>query len=151
MNKYLRSPIFVALLGFCFVIMVGLFSHAHAYPVIQEIYYDAPGSDKEDIFTEIYGDPGMSLDGWSLLGVNGTDGSIYRTIKLSGAVIPSDGLLVIATDHAADDVLLNNRDFTANVDWQNGPDAVVIRDPSNNVVDAVGYGSSEYLPFGDTR
>ncbi len=145
MNKHLRSPVFVALFGFCFVILVGLFSHAHAYPVIQEIYYDAPGSDKEDIFTEIYGDPGMSLDGWSLQGVNGADGSDYRTIKLSGAVIPSDGLLVIATSQATGDVFLN-RDFTANVDWQNGPDAVVIRDPSNNVVDAVGYGSSKFFP-----
>ena len=112
-----------------------------AAPIIQEILYDAAGPDAPDAFTEILGLAGMSLDGWSLVGINGGTGLAYRTIDLTGAVIPDDGLLVIATT-SANASLAVSRDFTANVDWQNGPDAVQLIDPFALVVDALQYGDA---------
>ena len=112
-----------------------------AAPIIQEVLYDAAGPDAADAFTEILGLAGMSLDGWSLVGINGGTGLAYRTIDLTGAVIPDDGLLVIATT-SANASLAVSRDLSANVDWQNGPDAVQLLDPFAVVVDALQYGDA---------
>lgn len=114
---------------------------AWAAPILYEVLYDGQGADADDVFTEIYGMPGTSLDGWSLRGINGSTGATYRTVSLTGAVIPSDGLLVIGTSSAAGTVLLA-RDFTARVDWQNGPDAVQLLDASGAVIDALQYGDA---------
>ena len=110
-------------------------------PIIQEVFYDASRPDATDVFTEIFGPAGMTLDGWSLVGVNGGTGLAYRTIDLTGALIPEDGLLVIATSSASP-ALTAMRDFTANVDWQNGPDAVQLIDPVAAIVDALQYGDA---------
>ena len=110
-------------------------------PRIQEVLYDGSGSDDEEVFTEITGQPGMALDGWSLVGVNGSNGNPYRTISLDGAAIPADGVLVVAHENATGAVL-THRDLTANVDWQNGPDAVQLRDPQDQIVDALQYGDA---------
>lgn len=111
------------------------------HPIIQEVLYDGPGTDADDVFTEIYGPPGTSLAGWKLVGINGDGGSAYRTLELTGAVIPGDGLLLIATASAIGEVLAH-RDFIAEVDWQNGPDAVQLVDPQGRVVDALQYGDA---------
>ena len=76
-------------------------SEGSATPVIQEVFYDALGPDTSSVFTELYGCPGTALNGWSLVGVNGANGRAYRTLELTGAVIPADGLLVLATASAA--------------------------------------------------
>ena len=112
-----------------------------ATPIIQEVFYDALGPDKGSVFTELYGSPGTALDGWSLVGVNGANGMPYRTLDLTGAVIPTDGLLVLATASAIG-ALLAVRDVVANVDWQNGPDAVLLYDAFGGLVDALQYGSA---------
>ena len=109
--------------------------------LIQEVLYDGSGTDSEEAFTEISGPGGKVMDGWSLVGVNGSDGQPYRTISLDGATVPADGLLVVAHENATGDAL-THRDFTANVDWQNGPDAVQLRDPEDEVVDALQYGDA---------
>ena len=110
-------------------------------PRIQEVLYDGSGSDDEETFTEITGQPGMALDGWSLVGVNGSNGNPYRTIPLDGAAIPADGVLVVAHENATG-AALTHRDLEANVDWQNGPDAVQLRDPEDQIVDALQYGDA---------
>ncbi|MBW1980719.1 MAG: PEP-CTERM sorting domain-containing protein [Deltaproteobacteria bacterium] len=84
----------------------------------------------------------MLFDGWHLVGINGGTGEIYRTIDLSGALIPADGILLIATADAVGEVLAN-RDFVANVDWQNGPDAVQLLNPAGEVIDALQYGDAK--------
>ena len=114
---------------------------ASAGPIIHEVFYDAVGSDTGQVFTEIYGETGMSLSGWSLVGINGSGGSPYRTIDLTGAVIPADSLLVIAQSSATP-LLAGLRDFVANVDWQNGPDAVQFLDPWGGLADALQYGDA---------
>ena len=116
-------------------------AEARADPILNEVCYDGSGSDADDVFTEIFGTPGLSLKGWALWGINGADGKAYRKLSLTGATIPSDGVLVIATTGAKGGVL-SARDFTANVDWQNGPDAVRLLNPFGSVVDALQYGNA---------
>ena len=116
-------------------------SEGSATPVIQEVFYDALGPDTSSVFTELYGCPGIALNSWSLVGVNGANGRAYRTLELTGAVIPADGLLVLATASAAG-TLLAVRDFVANVDWQNGPDSVLLYDAFGGLADALQYGNA---------
>lgn len=124
-------------------LMTGLLimASAGASPVvIQEVLYDGLGSDADDVFTELFGTPGASLNGWTLVGINGRNGESYRTIDLSGALIPDDGLLLITTS-SANVGLAALTDFVANVDWQNEPDAVQLW--FNDVLqDALQYGDA---------
>jgi hypothetical protein len=106
--------------GFSLLALIGVvfFSPppSQAIPVIQEVLYDGPGTDADDVFTEIFGIAGMSLDGWSLVGVNGSNQQSYRTVTLEGAVIPNDGILVITTLAAAAHLIAYS-DFYGEVDW----------------------------------
>jgi hypothetical protein len=120
--------------------------HIHIH--IHEVFYDAVGSDRTDVFTELLGPPGESLDGWVLAGIDGSTGLVYRTVELAGAIFPDDGLLVLATARAVGDLLLA-RDFTADVDWQNGPDAVQLWDPLGAVADALQYGEAPGFAAGE--
>lgn len=123
-------------------------SPALPLPHIHEVFYDAVGSDRTAVFTELFGVPGDSLDGWVLAGIDGSTGLAYRTIALAGAVVPDDGLLVIATARAVGDLLLA-RDFIGDVDWQNGPDAVQLWDPFGSIADALQYGEAPGVAAGE--
>lgn len=111
---------------------------AHAQPVISELLYDAAGTDNGNVFVELFGAAGTLLDGLFLEGVNGADGSVYSSIGLTGT-IPADGVFVIGDDVGDGTTLVGNADLIMNVDYQNGPDSVVLRD-ANGVLDALGYG-----------
>ena len=116
--------------------------------VIQELLYDGPGTDGDDVFTELVGPPGLSLNGWSLVGINGDTGATYRTVDLSAATVPADGVLVVATQTAAGEVLAA-RDLIGSVDWQNGPDAVHLLDAAGIRVDALQYGDAGAFNAGE--
>jgi hypothetical protein len=134
MKKRIESCIAVLLAG-----NLGLTgSAAVASPVISELYYDAPGSDAGLVFVELFGTPGDSLDGLVLEGINGTGGTVYKSISLGGA-FPLDGVFVIGDDSGGSTAVAN-ADFIADVDFQNGPDSVVLRD-AVAVLDALAYGS----------
>ncbi|MGB7931523.1 MAG: hypothetical protein WCH04_04765 [Gammaproteobacteria bacterium] len=110
----------------------------HAATVISEALYDAAGTDNGNVFVELYGTPGALLDGLSLEGVNGSDGSVYLTLPLSG-VIPGDGIYVVADDAGDGSSLVGDADLVLNMDFQNGPDSIVLRDGAG-ILDALGYG-----------
>ncbi len=118
--------------------------------IINEIVYDTEGTD-EGCFIELFGPGGSSLDNFSIVGVNGNNGSEYTTIGLSAHSIPGDGFFVIAQDTS-----VHSHDIiTEEVDLQNGPDNVELRF-HNIAVDAVGYGedgswvfTGEWLPAPD--
>jgi hypothetical protein len=114
---------------------------ARAVPLISEVYYDAVGSDDGQSFVELYGAPGTPLDGLLVQGVNGADGKVYASLKLSGT-IGADGLFVVADRTSAGDTLVANADQLLNFDLQNGPDSLQLSD-GVQVLDAVGYGSFE--------
>jgi hypothetical protein len=128
--------------------LIGLAGTASATPWLHEVFYDAEGADSSLVFTEIAGAPGLSLDGFRLVGIDGATGLVYRTLDLTGALIPEDGLLVIATSRAVGAVLAV-RDFVADVDWQNGPEAVQLWDAASTVIDALQYGEAGALQLGE--
>ncbi len=128
--------------------LLGFSVPGFAVPSIHEVFYDAEGSDAAHVFTEIEGLPGTRLDGYRLVGLDGASGLVYRQIDLRGALIPDDGLLVIATARALGELLLV-RDFIADVDWQNGPEAIQIWDALGAVVDALQYGDAGSFHLGE--
>lgn len=113
---------------------------AQALPLLSEIFYDAAGADDAKSFVEISAVPGTVLDGFTIEGVNGAGGAVGPVITLSGTVSAS-ALFVIADRDSGGTTLVSVFDQLANFDFQNGPDSVVLRDASSNVVDAIGYGS----------
>ena len=113
--------------------------------VISEILYDATGSDAGNVFVELFGAPGTSLSGWTLRGINGGDGSLYKTVNLSGA-IPSDGVFVIADPVSGGGTNVSNADLIISVDFQNGPDSVQLFNGAT-LIDAIGYGDFTGLFF----
>ncbi len=118
---------------------------AAASTVISELLYDVTGTDSGLVFVELFGTPGTVLDGLVLEGVNGTDGSVYHSVTLTGT-IPGDGVFVIGDDSGNGTTLVSNADLVLDVDFQNGPDSVVLRD-SNGALDALGYGDFTGLVF----
>jgi hypothetical protein len=108
-------------------------------PLISELLYDAVGSDDGQSFVELYGAPGSTLDGFTLEGVNGSNGSVTHTLTLSG-VIPADGLFVVADGFSGGGTLVAGADLVLEFDFQNGPDSVRLLAPDASVLDAVGYG-----------
>lgn len=119
------------------MLWMGVMAPASAALVISEILYDASGPDAGNVFVELFGSPGESLDGLVLEGVNGSNGSVYQSIALAG-LVPDDGVFVIGDDSGGV-TSVANADFIADVDFQNGPDSVVLRNEVD-VLDAVGYG-----------
>lgn len=121
-----------------FTILLGLPSAAAALPLISEAFYDAVGSDDGLVFVELYAQPGTSLDGLMLEGVNGSNGAVGPSLALSG-VVPADGFFVVADDRGDGQSDVAGADLVLNFDFQNGPDSIVLRD-AGGVVDALGYG-----------
>ena len=113
-------------------------SSSSATIIISELLYDVSGPDGGQVFVELLGAPGTDLDGLQLEGVNGRDGSVYKHIDLAG-LIPADGVFVIGDDEGSGASLVPNTDWVADVDFQNGPDSVVLRD-ATGILDALGYG-----------
>lgn len=112
--------------------------------VLNEIYYDAVGSDSDGVlFIELYGDAAMGLEGYQINLVDGADGSIDDTITLPlGAQVGSDGFFVIADAKTGllNETFVVGADFTDNFDPANGPDAVQLLDAQGSLLDVVGYG-----------
>lgn len=131
----------------CFITLNCWSIRAGAVPLalINEVLYDGPGTDADDVFTELFGTPGLILDGWSLTGTNGSNGSIYRTVDLTGGIIPQDGIFLIA----AADTFLGGVDLFAAVDWQNGPDSIQLLDDTGMILDAVQYGDAGIFNGGE--
>ena len=121
------------------VVGVGLLTRgAAALPLLSEVYYDAPGSDDGQLFVEISGTPGESLEGFFVEGINGSNGAAGPTITLTG-VIGSSGLFVLADEASGGGTSVLGADLVASFDFQNGPDSIVLRQ-GDVVIDAIGYG-----------
>lgn len=112
--------------------------------VINEIYYDAVGSDTDGLlFVELYGTPGLLIGGFRISSVDGGDGSVDDTIVLpKGERITEDGYYVVADARTGspDVSQVPGPDLIDNFDPQNGPDAVQLTDAEGVLLDAVGYG-----------
>ncbi len=132
------------LIGRAAVVTVLLLLHPVASAddvVINEVFYDPPGKDT-GCFVELLGTPGLSLDDYSLVGVNGGGGKKYNFIDLSGHKIPSNGYFVIAQDES-----VPNADLVdSKADFQNGPDNIELWH-GDEKIDSVGYGDFSEAVF----
>ena len=79
----------------CAAVALVCVSSPQAATVISEVLYDAASSDNGNVFVELFGTPGTVLDGLTLEGVNGSDGSVYRTISLTGVIAASGVFLIM--------------------------------------------------------
>lgn len=108
---------------------------------ISELLYDAGGQDDGFTFIEIYGPPGMLLDGVLLLGVNGRGGGLTHRVALDGYRVPLDRFLVLADGAGGGGTGVPGADYVIpNLDFQNGPDSVQLK-LGETVLDSLGYGT----------
>lgn len=101
---------------------------ASADVFINELHYDNDGTDANER-VEIVGTAGTSLSGWKVLLYNGSDGTLYSTVNLSGT-LPSQ-----CNGHGT---------LAFNVTGiQNGaPDGIALVNASNTVVEFLSYEGS---------
>jgi len=92
--------------------------------VINEVYYDHPGSDNGFEFVELYcrGEADVQLEGWSLVMIDGRTGAMRELWSaLPGRIIESGALILIGGDSCA----VSPEDLIAG-SIENGPDAVAL-------------------------
>ncbi len=106
--------------------------------LINEVFYNPDGDDRAEAFIELWGDPNTPVDGFRLVGVNGSDGEDYVVANLEG-VTDNNGYFLIA--HPEGDPALRARAQMVHrvADLQNGPDSVQLR-WGDMRTDSVGYG-----------
>ena len=102
--------------------------------VINEMYYDSPGED-HGCFLELKGNPGSSLNGFSIATFN-NKGNLTNTIKLEGS-IPRTGYFVVAQDSSV--VSANQISEVANLVNSGGAVQLV---NGSSIADAVAYGNA---------
>ena len=105
--------------------------------VINEVYYDHPGSDKGFEYIELYClcETDVSLEGWSLGLIDGRTGALRELWSAgAGLVLERGGLLLIGGDSCivSPGCLLGGS-------IENGPDAVVLMQGGDEI-DLVAYG-----------
>jgi predicted extracellular nuclease len=94
---------------------------------INEIHYDNTGTDAGEAI-EIAGPAGTDLTGWSIVLYNGSDGAVYSTTALSGAIADAGGGFgFIFVDYSTNGI-------------QNGaPDGIALVDRTSTVVQFLSY------------
>lgn len=96
-------------------------------PFISELHYDNAGTDSGESVA-VTGPSGLDLGGWQVVLYNGADGEFYRVSTLSGVLAD--------TPQGWAEVAL------AVPGIQNGPDAVALISPLDEVIDFVAYEAS---------
>jgi hypothetical protein len=110
-----------------------------ALPVINELFFNSKGADV-GCFIELKGTPGASLNGFTLRAVNGAGGTTIDEVKFNAThVFDANGFFVVVQDTTV--VLPAGAASIVNAlaDLQNGPDNLVLVDPTDVTVDAIGY------------
>jgi hypothetical protein len=92
-------------------------------PFISELHYDNAGSDVGE-FVAVGGPPGLDLSGWQIVLYNGSNGSPYDALPLSGMLGAGNGLAEM---------------YRTVGGMQNGPDAVALISAADAVIDFVAY------------
>ncbi|MFC1716010.1 hypothetical protein ACFL6S_20235 [Candidatus Poribacteria bacterium] len=129
-----------AILSVLLLLLIGVVP-SFGQVVINEVLYDPPGSDTE-CFVELMGEPGLGLDDYSLVGVNGDGGNKYNLIDLSGHRISQDGYFVVAQSQNVPKADL----IDSKVNFQNGPDSIQLW-RGDEKIDSVGYGDFSAASF----
>ncbi len=133
-----------------------LATSAHAQVFLNEVFYDATGTDGGKTFIEIYGPPGLDISGYQILSIEGspnttpglTCGNVNQTGPITlppGSIIQPDGFFVVADAEAGITQVVcapthNNGQpdyIVENADFENGPDESVELVAGFSVIDAL--------------
>ncbi len=132
-------------------------AHIADHVVISEVFYDQVFGDTDN-FVELYNPTASAVDltGWSIVGLDGTTGTEYVTVPLSGT-IASEGFFLIGADASVYDVAPDV--VYAGLDLDEGGtdgDGVKLKNGVGTLIDYVAYGgegnptvSLEGTPFRD--
>lgn len=106
-----------------------LLSTAASVPAVRisEFHYDNSGTDSGEAI-EVAGPAGASLDGWSIVLYNGSNGTVYNTTALAGtipATCGDEGVVVV--------------NYPVNGIQNGSPDGMALVDASGNVVEFLSY------------
>jgi endonuclease I len=114
-NPFIDHPEWVAI----------LYSATQAINVwINEFHYDNVGLDQGE-FVEVAGPANTDLNNWRVVGYNGANGSIYKTVPLNGTIPDQEnGYGTLAFDFS---------------NLQNSMDGIALVDPSGNIVHFLSY------------
>lgn len=118
--------------------------------IINEIDYDQPGADNAE-FIELYNPCSSSIDlsGYSVLLVNGSTNTIYRTIPLPSVMLAANDYFVICGNGSG--TANCDMQIASNSDWiQNGaPDGIALLNGSV-LTDALSYEGpiTSFAPYG---
>lgn len=123
---------------FCLVFVFSLRGQVY----INEIDYDQPGTDTTE-FVELIGPDGTSLNGYTIELINGSNGSVYNTLDLTGFSIPNDnisgyGFFVIGPASGVANVDYTPTGWTSNQIQNGSPDGILLKQNSV-VVDGFSY------------
>ena len=101
------------------------YTYAPVQAFINEIHYDNAGADVGEAI-EIAGTAGLNLNGWTLQLYNGSNGTVYKTVNLSGVLSnDSNGFGFISESISG---------------IQNGsPDGIALIDAQSNVIQFLSY------------
>jgi hypothetical protein len=95
-------------------------SNSPVFVVINEVDSDTPGNDTAE-FVELFGTPGLSLDGHVLAFFNGSNDSLYTFFDLTGYALDVNGFFVLGNAAVANvDIIFSDNTL------QNGADAVAL-------------------------
>lgn len=110
--------------------------------VIQEVLFDPPGADGTGAleFVELRGPAGASLEGWSLVGIDGVRGTTWLGPLWLDLRLNDDGLAVVGGTAVLSDLRLPST-------LQNGPDGLALLGCDGTVGDAVAWGDPEGFAF----
>ena len=121
-----------------------------AQVVINEVYYDAPGSDNGQVFVELYGPPGTDIGGWVIQAIEGSGSSASNCNNESftfpaGTTIGASGFVVVADDDGSGSTSVANANFiVSDMDLENSNEGLQLVDTSGAtpvLVDAMAYGT----------
>lgn len=99
-----------------------------ALPWINEFHYDNSGADTGE-FVEVAGYAGTSLNGWKLIGYDGSTGNQYQTVNLSGTISDNGDCAGVLS-------------FSFSGLQNGGPDGIALVDGSGVVVQFLSYEGS---------
>ncbi len=120
-----------------------------AQVVINEVYYDAPGSDNGQVFVELYGPSGTDISGWIIQAIEGSGSSASNCNNESftfpaGTTIGASGCVVVADGNSGVTSVANANFIVSDMDLENSNEGLQLIDMSGAtpvLADAMAYGT----------
>ena len=127
-----------------------------AQPFFNEVQADGNSTDTNE-FIELIAPAGLNLQNCKIRHYNGTDSEdgILWEFTFPAFSVPNDGVTDTNGNAVGFVVISQNSNYVANTDFilpgsiQNGPDGVILYDPSDNILDAISWAGAGDMPVDD--